>query len=136
MGSRKWVKLWCRNWLEGTLKDESIEIRGVWAGLLALAGDGRYGDSGEIKLSNEVGLTDNQISEILSISLSLWKRAKRRFVDSDRIRISEKGAISIQNWAKYQSEYERQKPQREAKKAEMATVEKYTEGEYQQLAVR
>lgn len=136
MGSRTWIKLHCKKWLEGSLRDESIEIRGVFAGLLALAGDGRYGDSGEIKLSNGIGLTDGQISQILTVSLGLWRQAKRRFLDTDRIRITEKGAILITNWSKYQPEYDRQKPYRKAQKRVTPNPEKYEEGTYQQLVQR
>ncbi len=117
MGSRTWVKVYCDKWLDGSLRDESPEIRGVWIDLLVLAGAGRYGDSGEVKLSNSVGLTDNQIADILAISLSLWHQAKNRFLETERIRITEKGVISIINWRKYQPEYRRQKPYREARKA-------------------
>lgn len=117
MGSRTWIKVYCDKWLDGTLRDEAPEIRGVWIDLLVLAGAGRYGDSGEIKLSSSVGLTDNQIADILAISLSLWHRAKKRLLETDRIRITGNGVISIINWRKYQPEYDRQKPYREAKKA-------------------
>jgi hypothetical protein len=116
MGSRTWIKVHCEKWLCGTVRDDPPDMRGVWIDLLVLAGAGRYGDSGEIKLSNSVGLTDHQIAKILTISLSLWLRAKRRFLETERIGITEGGVISITNWRKYQPEYERQKPYREAKK--------------------
>ena len=118
MTSRSWVKLWCKQWLEGTLKDEDIAIRGVWAGFMALAGSGQYGDSGEIKIQNGIGFTDKQLCEILNIKKHLLKKAKLRFVDSQRIEISPKGAISIVNWSKYQSEYGRQRPYRKHKAGE------------------
>ena len=115
MGSRAWIRVWCDNWLTGTLKDEPIEIRGVWIGLLNLAGNSNHGDSGEVKLSNEIGLTDAQIAKCLSVSVPLWRRSKARFCETDRIKIGENGAISITNWQKYQSEYGRQKPYRGTK---------------------
>jgi hypothetical protein len=106
MGSRTWIKIHCDNWLVGTLREDSPDVRGVWADLLALAGSGQYGDTGEIKLANWVGFTDGQISEILQIKPALWRRAKQRFMESERIKISSRGAISITNWSKYQSEYD------------------------------
>ncbi|MFP3897913.1 MAG: phage replisome organizer N-terminal domain-containing protein [Dehalococcoidia bacterium] len=118
MGNRTWIRIFCDKWLEGTLREEAIEIRGVWIDLLALAGAGRYGDSGEIKLANGIGLTDRQFAEILGVSLRLWKRAKCRFENTDRIKVSKTGAISITNWSKYQSEYQRQKPLRERQRAQ------------------
>ena len=116
MGSRTWIKVHCEKWLLGTLRDETPEVRSVWIDLLVLAGGGHYGDVGEVKLtSNGMGWTDKQISEILHIKPSLWRRAKQRFLESQRIEVSSKGAIRIINWSKYQSEYNRQKPYREAK---------------------
>jgi hypothetical protein len=115
MGSRTWIKVYCEPWLGGTLREEKPEIRGVWIDLLVLAGSGQYGDTGEIKLRNGIGFTDKQIAEILNITKSLWRRAKQRFIETERIKVTEKGAISITNWGKYQSEYERQKPYCERK---------------------
>jgi len=114
---RSWIKVHCREWVEGTLRAEVPEIRGVWADLLALAGNGPHHITGEIKLENGVGLSDSVICEILAIKPSLWRKAKQRFLETDRIKITSKGAISIVNWKKYQSEYARQKPYRMAKGA-------------------
>lgn len=115
MGSRTWIKVYCDNWIVGSLRDETSEIRGVWIDLLVLAGSGQYGDTGEIKLRNGVGLTDRQIADIMHISLGLWRRAKMRFIEAKRINITPKGVITIINWRKYQSEYRRQKSYRERK---------------------
>ena len=118
MRSRKWIKLYCENWIEGTLREESPELRGIWADILALAGDGHYGDSGIIQLSNGIAYTDGQIAGILRISEELWGRSKNRLIDTNRIEITPNGAISIVNWSKYQSEYDRQKGYRIAKTKE------------------
>lgn len=136
MGSRTWIKVYCDKWLEGTLRKERPDIRGVWIDLLTLAGAGRYGDSGEIKLSNGIGLTDKQISEVLVVKLSLWRRAKRRFLETNRIKITEKGAICIINWTKYQSEYDRQKVYREIQKATTIDPDKYVKGKYGHVVQR
>ena len=109
MGSRTWIKIYCDKWLSGTLREEQPAHRGIWIDLLALAGTGRYGDTGEIKLSEGVGLTDTQIAAILKVPLELWLEAKRRFIDTERISIVLDNNIVITNWQKYQSEYERQK---------------------------
>ncbi len=113
MGSRTWIKVYCDKWITGTIRNEPPEIRCTWIDLLALSGTGQYGDTGEIKLANGVGYTDEQIAQILHIKPSLWRKAKLRLVETERIKVSPKGAISITNWSKYQSEYERQKPYRE-----------------------
>jgi hypothetical protein len=115
MGNRTWIKLYCEPWIQGTLREENPDVRGIWADLLALAGSGQYGDTGEIKPTNGVGYTDEQISQILCIKKPLWRKAKRRLLETERIEISSKGAISITNWSKYQSEYNRQKQYRTEK---------------------
>lgn len=136
MGSRTWIKVYCDKWLEGSLREESSDIRGVWIDLLTLAGAGRYGDNGEIKLTNGEGLTNTQISHILAIKLSLWRWAKARFLETDRIKITEKGAICIINWAKYQSEYSRLKPYHQCQKATIIDPNKYAQGKYGSLVQR
>ena len=120
MGSRTWIKVYCDNWISGTIREEQPDIRSVWIDLLTFAGSGQFGDTGEIKLANGVGFTDRQIAEIMHIKTSLWKRAKARFLISERIEINPKGAISIVNWSIYQSEYNRQKSYRQSKHEEFS----------------
>ena len=115
MTSRNWIKVYCEKWISGTIREEQPDVRSVWIDLLTLAGSGQFGDIGEIKLSNGIGLTDTQIAEILHITRSLWRKSKQRFLDSERIKIAQRGAISIVNWSKYQSDYQRQKPYRTPK---------------------
>jgi len=124
MGNRTWIKIYCDKWLSGTVREDDPLVRGVWIDLLVLAGSGLYGDTGEIKLQNGIGLTDTQIESILSISEDLWQGAKKRLLDTQRIDISDLGAIRIINWTKYQSEYERQKPYRNQKLQPKVTQEK------------
>ena len=112
MGSRTWVKLYCSKWLEGTIRHETPLVRAVFIDLLALAGSGVYGDSGEIKLPNGVGLSDKQLKTILRLTNQQWVAARLQLQKTDRIRINTGGVISISNWHRYQSEYERQKPYR------------------------
>ncbi len=125
MTSRTWIKVYCEKWLSGTIRDEQPDVRSVWIDLLTLAGNGQFGDIGEIKLANGVGLTDRQIAEILHISKALWKKSKQRFVLTNRIEITSKEAISIINWSKYQSDYQRQKPYRQKIK-EQPDMEEHT----------
>ena len=118
MTSRTWIKVYCDKWISGTIREEQPDVRSVWIDLLTLAGSGQFGDIGEIKLANGVGLTDNQIAEILHISKALWRKSKQRFLLSQRIEITPKEAIRIINWSKYQSEYHRQKHYRTPKSQE------------------
>ena len=126
MTSRTWVKIYCDNWLTGTLRGETPALRGIWADLLALAGSGKYGDTGEIKLQNDVGLTDLQLQKLLNLSRKVWQKARKRLILTERIAINSRNVITILNWKKYQSEYERQKPHRNSKLQPIVTTDSYT----------
>ena len=115
MGQRTWIKIYCEKWLMGTLREETAELRGVWVDLLALAGNSTYGDIGKICLPNNVPLNDAQLGAILCVNGETWNRAKSRLIKTERIIVNEVGVIAIKKWQLYQSEYDRQKPQRRKK---------------------
>ena len=75
MGSRIWIKIHCDQWLEGPLRDETPDTRGIWADPLALAGSGKYRGVGKISLQNGVGFSDFQSNNLLKISNLLCKKA-------------------------------------------------------------
>jgi len=155
MGSRTWVKLYCDKWLEGTIREESPLVRAVFIDLLTLAGSGIYGDTGEIKLQGGVGLSDEQVASILHLSRQQWVAARDRLIKTERIALKQGGItgmptpkrgdapllncsklalkhgksapiISISNWGRYQSEYERQKPYRSNQKLQpIVTTDSY-----------
>lgn len=110
MGSRTWIKIYTDKWLDDSISQETVELRGVWIGLLVLAGAGRYGDTGEIKLGARIGLSDEQLAETLNIPLRIWLKQKARLIETKRIQIQGKNIIFVKKWQKYQSEYQRQKP--------------------------
>ena len=112
MGSRTWIKIYCDKWLNGTIRYESSEFRGIWVDLLVLAGSGKYGDSGEIKITDQVGFLDEQLAGLLQISRQKWATMKKKLIETDRVIIKNGNIIAIKNWSKYQSEYNRQKPYR------------------------
>jgi hypothetical protein len=108
MGRRTWIKVYCDQWLKGTLITEDIEIRGIWIGILAMAGNSSYGDTmiGKICLENDVPLTDDQIANVLKVPKKLWIEAKKILVREDRIDVRD-DIIYVTNWNRYQSEYDR-----------------------------
>lgn len=109
MGSRTWIKIYCDRWLEGTLRKESLELRGAWADILALAGKSNYGDAGEIKVTKNIGLSDEIIASIMKISKEKWREIKAKLIKTGRIRVLKGNIIKIVKWHKYQSEYGRTK---------------------------
>ncbi|MDD4985167.1 MAG: phage replisome organizer N-terminal domain-containing protein [Dehalococcoidales bacterium] len=128
MGNRTWIKLYCEKWIAGSIRKEKPEVRGIWADLLALAGSGLYGDTGEIKIQNGIGLTDYQFQKVLNVSRSQWSNAKNVLLNSGRIKVNDENVIHIINWQKYQSEYERTKKSR-TKSTQESTQEREIENE-------
>lgn len=131
MGRRTWIKIYTDKWLRGSLRKEEAMTRAVFVDLLALAGDSAYGDSGTIKLADGVGFTDETIAGMLNIMPKVWLKEKEILSnhsdpDENRIKIipiSHGFSIQILNWKKYQSEYQRQKPQRNREKQDKVTSE-------------
>jgi len=121
MASRTWFRIFSEPWLKGSIRQEPPEYRGLWVDLLALANSGMYGDEGEIKLAEKIGLSDQQIAGILQVDLELWKNFKVRMIQTQRIRIEEDNIIVIEKWKKYQSEYRRQKSYRQKLQLEVTT---------------
>ena len=113
MGSRTWIKIYCDRWLNGSIREETPEVRGIWVDLLVLAGSGKYGDSGEIKITDRVGYFDKQLADLLQISVQKWATIKEKLIQTDRVCIENSNIIVIKNWSKYQSEYTRQKTYRQ-----------------------
>lgn len=110
-GRRKWVKLWVSEWLDGTMRFQMTPAqRGIWADLLALAGSSRT--AGIIGPGETGGIADgfplDYLASILRVDLETLKDALAAFRQQQRIDVNERGAIAIVNWAKYQSEYQRQ----------------------------
>jgi len=134
MGHRTWIKLYCEKWLRGSLREDTPSVRGLWADILAMAGDFGYGEAGIIKVADRVGLTDEQLAGICCCPLEEWQQAKGRLVETDRIRVNEGNIIEITNWTNYQSEYQRQKPYRDQKVP--VDPDKYTKGKYGQNVKR
>ena len=117
MGSRTWIKIYCEPWIKGSLRQETRELRGTWADILALAGNSSYGELGIIQLAPELGLNDEQIAGLLNISLSDWLADKQRLLDTERIEVDGKNCIKVVNFLHYQSEYNRLKKYRGTKKS-------------------
>jgi len=134
VGSRTWIKIYYDRWLNGTIREESLEVRAVWIDLLVLAGSGKYGDSGEVKITDSIGFLDQQLADLLQISTRKWKIISKRLQETDRICISQNNVIAIKNWAKYQSEYERTKPYRIGDTVTKSTVESTRESTQESTA--
>ena len=126
MGQYNWVKLWVKDWLEGSISKEDVDVRGVLATLIAYAG--KVERDGRIELIEGVGLSDEQIAKVLNIPIEVWEKAKKK-LKKEEITIEKGGVIKLKKWKKYQvvSEYERQKPYRQRKREEAEVVTEVTD---------
>ena len=99
-----WIKIWVEDWLEGSIKDEDIDVRGVLIGLITYAG--KTGGNGKIELTKEIGLSDEQLSVVLNVPLEVWEKAKKR-LKKEEIEVEKGNIIRLKKWKKYQhiSEY-------------------------------
>lgn len=101
------------------IEELTAEQRWLWIGLLLLAGDSsipgiifrRKGADG-----SPTGFSSITLAETLDINLSAFDDGIKRMVEKGKISIDGKGVISILNWNKYQSEYQRQRPYRDGYK--------------------
>ncbi len=110
MGRRSWIKLYTNIVYGSTPKELLPAERWVWIGLLAMAGDSVV--DGSVCLSETLGYTNEQLAEILGVSLEVLAAAFSKMTATGKIEIDPKNKISILNWKKYQSEYDRQKSYR------------------------
>jgi len=118
-GSRKWIKLWVDPWLSSTMRFTlDHKQRAVWADLLAMGGQSRV--SGVICSGEEsgqiVGIPLLRIAGLVDVPTEELSNMLMLFEKQERIKLSHDSGgrviITILNWSKYQSEYDRQKKYR------------------------
>ena len=112
---RSWVKLWITGWLHGSIRWQlTPEERGVWADILALAGE--CGREGVICDNDGEPLPRKYIANQFNISQTLLDRVIAKCIHHERLEQTQlNGILKITNWVHYQSEYDRQKPYRQKK---------------------
>ncbi len=111
-----WRKSWSQQNLEpdGTKRQLAPEHRSVWDDLLDLAENAH--DGGTVAAFPHVGFTIEQFSEIFKTPAPIVAKALERFKALDMIGMNGTGVIVIKKWNLYQSDYDRVKEWREAKK--------------------
>lgn len=130
---RPWLKLWAIECLEGSIRYQlDAAERGTWYDMLALARVS--GQDGAISDRDGRAYPHSFIANRLNITLELLEATLQKCLDEGRV-TEDEGGIHITNWKVYQSEYERQKPYRDRKKAE-ENPDKYIEGEYGHMVKR
>lgn len=109
---RSWIKLYIDQTLRGTCFDELLpDERFIWFGFLLLAGDNAI--EGKISVTENMGFSIEQLSDLLKCNSELIQRAIKKMITFKKITIDKNNVIYISNWKKYQSEYQRQRDYRE-----------------------
>ena len=110
---RTWIKLYVDQCLRGSMIEElTAEQRWLWIGFLLLAGDSSVPGIIFRRKSADgipIGYSNVTLAEMLDVDIEIYTDGIRRMIDKAKISIDKKGVIHILNWAKYQSEYQRQK---------------------------
>ncbi len=122
--SKTYVKISVTGWLHGSIRWQlSAEQRGVWADLIAWAGQCRL--DGLIADNEKRPYPIEYVSNHLNITPELLERTIEKCIEDGRIEKRD-GAIFLVNFKQYQDEYTRQKPYRDAKKDD---PDKYIKGD-------
>ncbi|RKZ19690.1 hypothetical protein DRQ17_00495 [bacterium] len=102
--SKIWIKLWVDKWLEGSIRLQPPLVRAIFIDILCLAskGDGKVAVAG-------VGLTDEQIAEVVGVDVDTVKEAINILIESGRLVRLKSGILKVKNWSKYQVQGKEQK---------------------------
>ena len=103
--------------------------RSVWDDYLDLAQLSHI--RGKVCIASDIGYTQEQLSKILKTPKEILNKAERNLLKLKMIEINTNRVITIQNWKKYQSEYNRQLQYRVTSKSnkESAPIDTDTETE-------
>jgi len=96
---KPWLKLWSRQWLDGSLRFLTLEERGLWADLLAMANESR--NRGVIQANSDMPYPHSWIATKLNVPLGVFERILTKFKDEERVSENNTGIIVI-NFAYYQ----------------------------------
>ena len=130
---------WCKENIFGSSRFEfSQSTRGIWNDLLDLAKISRVA-GGVIAPADDMTYTHEWLAGLLNTPLVEFEAALKVLIETDRI-IENGAGIKIVKWNQYQTEYDRQKPYRQAaKKAQGRPAEdpeKYVKGKYGHMVKR
>ena len=122
---RNWIKLWVDPWLDGTTRYELTSVqRCFWVDLMALAGRSRTpgvicaGHDGQKTIGYPLGKFQSLLREPLDIeeAFALFVRKEKITLQSYEDSGVRFYVVTIRNWERYQSEYQRQKTYRKGDK--------------------
>lgn len=151
---RTWVKMDCEGLLHGSINHlfiddtasdvdtaqiTSLACQAVWMKMIALS-ETCGGRPGYIEDNNEKGLPTKYIAYQLQCPQRLLDSVLETMIGDGAIKKNGTGSIQLVNFDHYQfSEYDRQKPYRDAKKSELESKEdpdRFIKGKYGHMVQR
>ena len=134
---RTWVRMDCEGLLRGSINYLlPLEGQAVWLKMIALS-EICGGRAGFIEDNNEKGLPHEYISQELHCPVELFELVLEKMKEDGAVKINGTGSIQLVNFEHYQfSEYDRQKPYRQAKKEREEDPDKYIKGKYGNMVAR
>lgn len=148
---RTWVKMDCEGLLRGSInylfsdvdKDDidaedivSLACQAVWMKMIAFS-EVCGGRPGYIEDNNERGLPVKYIAQELHCPVHILQNVLRIMEGDGAIKTNGTGSIQLVNFEHYQfSEYDRQKPYRQAKKERDEDPDKFIKGKYGHMVAR
>ena len=109
MGHRAWIKLWVEPWIDGSISDLNIAVRGTFVEVLAHAGDSRYSQYGMVQIRPGLGFDDTTLAKMFKIDRRTWLAHKDVLQADDLIEIGKDNEIKVVNWESYQPYYQKSK---------------------------
>lgn len=97
--------MYSEEWLYGSIRKYAPEIRAVWTDLQAMASKPPF--CGKICISENIGYSFEQLAGLFNTPVDVFINAIDIFVFEKYISISDNKIITLLDWEKYQSEYDR-----------------------------
>jgi len=141
----KWIRLWTQETVFGsTFQELDCAERGIWFSLLAMAG--LPPRDGIVELRKYVPYGIDILADFINCTPEMLRSTLEKLQAVNKIELHE-GFIHIRNWNQYQteyeryrkgrrkhlSEYERQKPYRQAKKLQDQKLKEKSDSELQKV---
>ena len=121
-GRRSWIKLWVNEWLDGTTRyDMTGAQRAFWVDLLAMAGRSRFpgiicaGQTEGRFVGYPLAKFQGLLTEPISVeeTLTLFEKTGKIEIEITSEAPVKLYKVSLVNWDRYQSEYQRQRKYRQ-----------------------
>lgn len=125
--SRTWIRIDCEGILRGSINYLlPLEGQAIWMKMIAFS-EVCGGRAGFIEDNSEQGLPHEYIAQELHCTQNLFEFVLEKMQKDGAIEVNGTGSIRLVNFDHYQfSEYDRQKPYREAKKRKGDGPDAYT----------